>query len=130
MTEIQRILQNLGITRCYKGYDYAVYAVWLAMENDMRLTAVTKGIYMEVADFFGCNRASVERNLRTVSARAWQANPAFLCHIAGYPLNGAPAVSEFIEIISSYLLRGGQGTWPLRQGEAFWNTVKENERYK
>jgi len=110
MTNIRHLLHNLGITRCYKGLDYTVYAICLALEDEESLlTAVTKGIYMDTAEHFGCSWTAVERNLRTITARAWQANPALLQRLAGYPLTGTPTVSEFIEIIVSSILRMEQG---------------------
>lgn len=105
MTVIQDILRLLGVTRCYKGFQHTAYAIHLAVADDTRLETVTKGIYMETAEHFGCKWTAVERNIRTVVLRAWQVNPEFICRMAGYPLDSAPTASQFIEIVSSYILR-------------------------
>lgn len=105
MTDIQNALRPFGITRCYKGFRHAVYAIRLAVEDERRLGSVTREIYMVTAEHFGCRWTAVERNIRTVVLRAWQVDPELLCRMAGYPLDGAPTASEFIEIISSYILR-------------------------
>lgn len=108
MTCIQDVLRPFGITRCYKGYKHTSYAIYLAVTENERLEAVTKEIYMETAQHFGCKWTAVERNIRTTVSRAWQVNPALLCQMAGYPLSSAPTASEFIEIVSSYIIRTGQ----------------------
>jgi len=105
MTTIQNVLRPFGITRCYKGFEYTVYAIHLAVTESERLESVKKGIYMETASHFGCRWTAVERNIRTVVSRAWQVNPELLNEMAGYPLDVSPTASEFIEIISSYIIR-------------------------
>ena len=45
MTTIQDTLRSFGITRCYKGFQYAAYAIQLAVEDESRLESVTKEIY-------------------------------------------------------------------------------------
>ena len=105
MTNLQDILRSLGINRCYKGFRHACYAIGLVLENEDRLENITKEIYMETAAHFGCKWTAVERNIRTPAARAWRTNAALLMQMAGYPLEKAPTASEFLEIISSYLLR-------------------------
>ena len=82
MTTIQDTLRLFGITHCYKGYNHMVYAVQLVMEDESRLEAVTKELYMETAEHFGCKWYSVERNLHTVIDRAWKINSQLLCEIA------------------------------------------------
>ena len=105
MTRIQETLRPLGVTRCYKGFHHVCFSIHLAVTDDFRMEAVTKEIYTETAIHFGCKWTAVERNIRTVVARAWQVNPSLLCRMAGYPLDGTPTASEFIEIVSSYILR-------------------------
>ena len=105
MTYIQDILRPLGITKCYKGFYHVCFAIQLAVTDEFRLDSVIKDIYMVTASHFDCNWKAVERNIRTVVARAWVVNPDLLSQMAGYPLNGTPSASEFIEIVSSYILR-------------------------
>ena len=115
MTAVQVILRALGITRCCKGFKHTEYAICLAIQDKSRLEAITKEIYMETADHFECSWTSVERNIRTAVSRAWSFNPDFLCQIAGYPLKTEPSASQFIEMVSSYIIRSHQPqvqSWP------------------
>lgn len=50
---IHEELQALGITPNYKGYQQAVCAIQLALEEESRLRNVTKEIYWVVADAMG-----------------------------------------------------------------------------
>ena len=108
MTAVQDILRSLGITRCYKGFKHTEYAICLAIQDESRLEAITKEIYMETAAHFECNWTAVERNIRTAVSHAWSVNPDLLCQMAGYPLESEPTSSQFIEIISSYIIRSHQ----------------------
>ena len=105
MTDVQNVLRAFGITRCYKGFKHTAYAVSLAVQDESRLEAITKEVYMETAEHFGCKWTAVERNIRTVVSRAWSVNPDLLCQMAGYPLYLEPSASQFIEIVSCYLIR-------------------------
>ena len=116
MMAIQDILRQLGITRCYKGFNHTAYAIYLATQDENRLAAVTKEIYMETASHFNCKWTAVERNIRTAAERAWKVNRSLLCELAPYPLLCTPSASEFIEILTSYILRSSQPQpqlWPL-----------------
>ncbi len=48
---------------------------------------------------------TVERNIRTIILRAWRVNRKGLQELAGYPLEGPPPVSDFLQILVSYLRR-------------------------
>ena len=109
MTTIQDALRPFGITRCYRRFKHTIFAIHLVLTDKARLDAVAKNIYMETASFFECEWTAVERNIRTVASRAWRVNPDLLCQMAGYPLTAPPTASEFIEIVSSYIIR----TYPL-----------------
>ena len=71
MTAVQDILRSLGITRCYKGFKHTEYAICLAIQDESRLEAITKEIYMETAEHFECNWTAVERNIRTAVLKMW-----------------------------------------------------------
>lgn len=108
MTTVQNTLRLFGITRCYKGFKRIAYAVYLAVQDDSRLEAVTKEIYMETASHFNCKWTAVERNIRTAVARTWKVNRPLLFEMAGYPLTFPTTSSEFIEILTSYILRSSK----------------------
>lgn len=114
MTAVQDVLRLFGITRCSKGFKHTAYAIYLAVQDESRLEAVTKEIYMETASHFNCKWTAVERNIRTAMARAWKVNRPLLLEMAGYPLTCPPAASEFIELLASYILRSSQPQSQLR----------------
>ena len=108
MTEISQIydaLQSLGVTRNYKGCRQAARAIQLALEDEERLEHIMKEIYWVIADEIGCERADVERNIRTIASRAWQANPERLIWMARYPMPFAPSTSEFLAIVVAHIER-------------------------
>lgn len=104
-TTLQNTLRELGIPRTYCGYKLTIAAVELGLQDEDRLLSVTKEIYWAVADQCGCDRSHVERNIRTIIMRAWSVNRPLLLDIAGYPLEAPPSVSEFIDMLVSYLQR-------------------------
>ena len=69
------------------------------------LEAVTKEIYWEVGSRCGRKWTAVERNIRTAVQIAWRTNPELLREMAGYPLDGPPTASEFLEILSNDVQR-------------------------
>ena len=115
MTTIQDTLRSFGITRCYKGFQYAAYAIQLAVEDESRLEAITKEIYEETAEHFGCNGAAVpfihsgeQPDARTSDARIRGASHsafkggraeerAFAHHLA---------VTAFVVVDRSFSVRG------------------------
>ena len=99
------MLRSLGITRCYRGTSFALAGIQLVLENEDCLQNVIRDIYCVIAQRHQCNWHAVERSLRTVIRRAWQINPQLLCAMAGYPLDGPPSASQFLEIAASCLLR-------------------------
>ena len=103
METIQNVLRRFGITRCYKGLPHTSYAIFLAVQDENCLTAITRKIYLASAKHFHCKQAAIERNIRTAVSRAWQINPELLRAVAGYPLDAAPTASEFIEIMATYV---------------------------
>ena len=92
---IHEELQALGITPNYKGYQQAVCAIQLALEEESRLRNVTKEIYWVVADAMGCARSDIERNLRTLSLRAWRVNPARRRRLRRTPVGAACGIPAY-----------------------------------
>lgn len=105
-------LQSLGITANYKGYKQTALAIQLALQNEDRLSHVTKELYWAVASQIGCGKSSVERNIRTAAQVAWKSNPNRLQALAGYPLCASPAASELIAILAAHFLRLAQQEAP------------------
>ena len=102
---IRRELRALGITRRCRCYGRIVMAIQQAVDQEDSLEAVTKEIYWEVGSRCGRKWTAVERNIRTAVQIAWRTNPELLREMAGYPLDGPPTASEFLEILSNDVQR-------------------------
>ena len=102
---IREVLRPLGITRNYRGYPQVVCAVALAMEDETRLTEVTKRLYPVTAERTGSKPENVERNLRTAISCAWRTNPPLLEQMAKFQMLAPPSASQFLDIIATYILR-------------------------
>lgn len=108
MTDLFRIydeLQALGITANYKGYRQTALAIQRSLQDESRLENVVKEVYWPVAELIGCKHCDIERNIRTVSDRAWKVARPRLIAIAHYELPAPPKAAEFISIISSHIKR-------------------------
>lgn len=105
MSAVETILRPLGINRSMRSFKLVAYAIELALENEDRLQAVTKDIYYVTAEHFGCKWKTVEKSIHRAAERAWLCNPKLLTAMAGYPLNGPPTASEFIEFVFNTVQR-------------------------
>ncbi|MCD8052341.1 MAG: sporulation initiation factor Spo0A C-terminal domain-containing protein [Clostridiales bacterium] len=103
MNKIETTLHRLGICPNYTGCREMYLALRLALEEPARLTALARCIYAPVGQATGKNWTAVERNLRTVIRRAWEANPAYMAEIAGRPLAHKPETGEFLAMMYVYL---------------------------
>lgn len=103
--EIQNILRQLGIGRNYCGYQCAFHSLMLILENENALSCVKHNILEPVGNIVNRGWKMVERNLRTVTHRAWATNSSLLISMAGYPLTRVPTTTEFLEIVSGSLIR-------------------------
>lgn len=106
VTAVYSALQQLGITANYTGFFHASYSVLLAMENPQRLLLITKWLYPEVAKRYHTTAGAVERNIRTITLRAWRLNREVLEQFAGYTLTVKPTAAQFISILSTHLQTG------------------------
>ena len=124
MTELQSLLRTLGITANLRGFRYLKRATELAIEDPDCLLNIGKLIYNTVAQEFETTPKCVERNIRTAIDSCWlHGNRKLLCQIAGYELQEKPTNSQFIDIISAYLISIQSPTvWP---NKAHHNFLKE-----
>jgi len=107
--KVHTLLRRLGVNATYKGFFLTAAAVWLCTTKQSSLLLVTKDLYPKVAQMYGTNWRAVERNIRTVSALAWEKNPALLQRLAGTALAQRPNASYFLAILSASLLDGSAG---------------------
>ena len=104
MDKIEDILQELGIKRSYKAYSRLIVALTLALEDEDRLRLITK-LYQEVGEKAGCSWKAVEHSIRTAINRVWKKGRKRLQEIARYTLEKKPSVSDFMDILVTYLYR-------------------------
>lgn len=100
--QIHELLYTLGIGRHYLGHNITVQALQLILSDKDSLLCVKDGIYAPIAAQQHRDWRSIERNIRTVIRRAWTLNRPMLEHIALYPLEREPTVTEFLDILSVY----------------------------
>ena len=105
MNKIIKTLSRLGLTANYVGFYYAAEALSLSLQDHSRLHYVSKLVYPDIAKHFHTSIACVERDLRTIVAKAWANNPALLSEMANHALTKAPTNGEFLAIITTYITR-------------------------
>ena len=104
LSPVYALLCSLGVSANYIGFFHSSCAVYLALQNPERMLLVTKWLYPEVAGHYGTSWHCVERNIRTVSKRAWTCNRLLLESLACRPLPHPPSASDFLAILASYLI--------------------------
>ncbi len=101
--EIERHLRYLGIARHFKGFSRFAYAVHLVIQNESRLEAVVKEVYMPVAEFFGCSWTAVERSVRVVCAHVWCDRCDKIFEETGIKFQRYPIPSELLDVVAMYI---------------------------
>lgn len=101
--KISIVLRQLGLFRNYKGYNRLIYAVYLVLENESRLEAVVKEVYMPVAEKYRCSWCAVERCLRESINRIWITNYEKLCELSNTQLKRPPTPAELLDIIAVHI---------------------------
>ena len=84
MDDINNILRDLSIGKNYKGHREIAYAIQLLLEDEDRLCAVVKEVYIPVAKHFNVEWNAVERNLRTAISRVWRLRRQRLFETSAY----------------------------------------------
>ncbi len=95
--------QLLGIRKSYDGYERAIRAIELALEDESCLRQVMERIYKVVDEQY--DKGSAEHNIRYILHVAWKKNPQRLQELAGYGLDAAPTVSEFLSMMVAHIQR-------------------------
>ena len=93
------LLRPLGITEQYIGVRQLIQAVEMVMENPDYINALQKEVLSVIAAQYSVSWAAVERNLRSISQKAWDIDSGYVEKLAGYPMSKRPTASELIEII-------------------------------
>ncbi len=111
---IQQVLWEINIPPNYLGSYYLAYAELLVLENQSRLTLVTKWLYPEVAFHYQTTWKAVERNIRTAISICWgQDAGEHLRQLTGRDIPHKPSPTQMLQLLARYL---------LNQPEEFWQT--------
>lgn len=112
------LLLRLKVTTRYKGYWSVLTAMDLLAEDESRLTAVTKELYMEIGIRENRQWKTVERNIRTVVQVAWRSNPIYLQKLCGYALTEVPYASDFLSMLFECACHGVNEPVPAKRQES------------
>lgn len=112
ISKIEDILRPFGVTPKYRSFCRMTAAVEEAMRMIRNDGTLSSGLYATVAERCGCSAVAVERNIRTLSQRAWKVNRQLVNDTAGYPLYSAPTAMEFVEMLANKVLREEESAQP------------------
>lgn len=108
MTETKETVLDLlgmfGIAGDSLGALQFVRAMEILEASPAEIHAVRKGIYMVIADEYGCTWQAIESNLRRLIDRVWAKDSLQLAALAGHELPRKPTVAQFLQICSQHLL--------------------------
>lgn len=80
---IEAIIDEEGILQIHKGFKYINQAVYLVLQDEERLDALTKEVYGEIARSHQTSIPSVERTIRfAIQKGAHQTNKTFIATMA------------------------------------------------
>ena len=90
------LLENLGIQPYLCGYKMTLLALERIAENQERICAVIKEIYLPIAEKLNCSTATVEVGIRRTSERAWKVNPELMRGLSIETLHDRPQTRSFL----------------------------------
>lgn len=93
---INDLLRPMGITRNMSAYSILQQYLELICEQEDRLQAVEKDVYMPIADRKQCDPKAIQSTIRRA---------AYVQQLAGYPLTGTPFAVQFLEMLYNTLVR-------------------------
>ena len=105
-TRLDDLLRPLGITRASKSSRILYECIALIFEQEDRLEAVQKEVYMPIAEQRHCKWLAIQSAVRRAAEKAWTTNPQRVQEMAGYPLTGCPSAVQFLEMIYNAVVRG------------------------
>lgn len=104
-SQLDKILRPMGITRNLRSYHLICACIVRIFEQEDRLGAVQKEIYMPIAEADRCNWTGIQSAIRRAAQTAWHNCPDTVCRMAGYPLDGCPSAVQFLEILYNTIAR-------------------------
>lgn len=104
---IHKILDNLAVPAKLKGYKYLAMAIHIAVEEPEAVHAVTKSIYVPIAEKYSTTVDCVESAIRSAIDKSWlDGNYKLACKMFGYTVQfkrGRPSDAEYIAALSEWL---------------------------
>lgn len=93
------LLESLGIQPYLRGYKMTLLALERIAENQERIYAAIKEIYLPIAEILNCSTATVEVGIRRAAERAWRVNPELMQGLSIETLYDRPQVRSFLLIL-------------------------------
>ncbi|MHB8964244.1 MAG: sporulation initiation factor Spo0A C-terminal domain-containing protein [Saccharofermentanales bacterium] len=83
---IDRTLEITGIPNHLKGYRYIKYILGRLMENDTLVSPISKTVYPEISQMYGCKGFQIDRDIRyAITKSAFSSSSpspkSFICHL-------------------------------------------------
>lgn len=103
--EIENLLLDLGASPQYNGYWLTKYSLILISREPERLQLVTKWLYPDVGKEYQIRDMAVERNIRTIIQKIWEANRPALRTLEGFRRGKRPSSSQFLSMLWTHLVR-------------------------
>lgn len=104
MTKTELLLKKAGFSKRYQGYRYLMECIEKILEDDSRLCALSKQVYLPISQKYRVSFRCIERDIRTARDYAWhRGGKDFLEQISGGIYAEAPPVGELIEILALHL---------------------------
>ena len=101
---IEKMLLQLGVNKSYVGFNYTVQAVNLVLEDESKITLISKWLYPDIAKTNSTSIECVERNIRTIVNTIWyKGNKELLQSYSLTNLTEKPNNTQFISILASYV---------------------------
>ena len=104
-SQLDKILRPMGITRNLRSYHLKCACNVRIFEQEDRLGAVQKEIYMPIAEADRCDWTGIQSAIRRAAQTAWHNCPDTVRRMAGYPLDGCPSAGQFLEILYNTIAR-------------------------
>jgi two-component system response regulator (stage 0 sporulation protein A) len=121
-TEIQQILEKLGVGLKYVGSQYAIYGTNLVIDRSRYISDAHRWIYIDIADKFISSQSNVERSIRTIISIIWErGDREFLNQIFCTELTRKPKNMQFIKALSKYVIN----TYGYEEGDIINTTQHE-----
>ena len=108
LIHLDQILRPMGITRNLRSYQLICDCILRIFEQEDRLGAVQKEIYMPIAAAHHCDWTGIQSAIRRAAQTAWHNCPDTVRRMAGYPLDGAPSAVQFLELLYNTIARNHQ----------------------